>query len=157
MRPQNEAARQRLEIELRRHAPVSAADLSKRLGVSLATVLRMLRERGERVVRIGTTKTARYALRRPLRGTAKRIPVYRLDEEGKGHNCPPLEILEPHGSLMDLKAMGWPLDKDHSKGWWDGLPYPLYDMRPQGFLGRNFARQAYRNLGVSPNLEEWSD
>ena len=157
MRPQNLVARERLEVELRKQAPISAADLSKRLGVSLATTLRMLRERHERVVRIGTTKTARYALRRPLRGVAKPISVYRLDKEGKGQSCGPLELLEPKGSLLDLKAIGWPLDKDHSKGWWDGLPYPLYDMRPQGFLGRNFARLTFRNLGVSPNLEEWSD
>ena len=157
MRPQNTLARERLDVELRTHAPIAATDLSERLGVSLATTLRMLRERDERVVRIGTTKTARYALRRALRGIAKPIPVYRIDRNGKGHSCPSLELLEPQAALFDLKAMGWPMDKDHGKGWWDGLPYPLYDMRPQGFLGRNFARQTSRDLGVSLNPEEWSD
>ncbi len=157
MRPQNETARERLEVALRKSAPVSAADLSRRLDVSVPTVLRILREREERVTRIGTTKTARYALRRPLRGIAKPIPVYRVDAAGKGHSCGTLELVEPQGSIMNLKAMGWPLDRDHHNGWWDGLPCPLYDMRPQGFIGRNFAHYTHRNLGVSPNPEEWSD
>lgn len=157
MRPQNEVARERLEVELRRAPPVSAAELSKRLKVSLPTMLRILHEREERVFRIGTTKTARYALRRPLRGIAKPIPVYRIDRQGKGHSCGTLELVEPQGSFIDLKAMGWPTGKNTYNGWWDGLPYPLHDMRPQGFLGRNFARGVYQDLGVSPNPEEWSD
>jgi hypothetical protein len=34
---------------------------------------------------------------------------------------------------------------------------PLYDIRPQGFLGRQFALAEHEQLGVSPNAEEWSD
>jgi hypothetical protein len=42
-------------------------------------------------------------------------------------------------------------------GWFDGLPYPLLDMRPQGFLGRNFAHLHGPSLDVSENLNDWSD
>ena len=42
-------------------------------------------------------------------------------------------------------------------GWFDGLPYPLADARPQGFLGRNFARHHARALHVSENPDDWSD
>ena len=157
MRRKNEIARERLETELRRNPPVSAVELSNRLDVSLPTLLRMLRERNDRVIRKGTTKAAKYALRRPLRGIAKPISTYRIDEQGKGHICGTLDLAEPEGSFMDLKEMGWPLDEDHRTGWWDGLPYPLYDMRPQGFLGKNFAQQTYKQLGVSANPAEWSD
>ncbi|MBI3773883.1 MAG: type II toxin-antitoxin system HipA family toxin YjjJ [Gammaproteobacteria bacterium] len=157
MRPQNQAARNQLTTELRRNAPVSAADLAGHLRISVPTVLRILRERGDQIVRIGTTKKARYALRRPLRGIAHSIPVYRIDIQGKGHSCGTLELVEPHGSVMDLEIMGWPVDVEHSSGYWDGLPYPLYDMRPQGFLGRSFARQTYRDLALPSNLSDWSD
>lgn len=157
MRPQNENARERLEVELRKSPPVSASELSHRLNISVPTTLRILREREEHVIRVGTTKNARYALRRPLRGVARAIPVYRIDRQGRGHSCGHLELVEPQGSYMDLKSMGWPTDKTQINGWWDGLPYPLHDMRPQGFLGQIFARGIYQDIGVSPNPEEWSD
>jgi hypothetical protein len=53
--------------------------------------------------------------------------------------------------------MGWPVEPEFKSGWWPGLPYPLHDMRPQGFLGRNFAHQQASGLGVSDNPNEWSD
>ncbi len=42
-------------------------------------------------------------------------------------------------------------------GWFDGLPYPLADARPQGFLGRNLARHHATALHVSENPDDWSD
>jgi hypothetical protein len=42
-------------------------------------------------------------------------------------------------------------------GWFDGLPFPLLDSRPQGFLGRNFAHRHALDLAVSENPEDWSE
>ncbi len=157
MRPQNQIARERLDSELRRSVPAYAAELAARLNVSIPTIHRIIRERGDQIVRQGSTKSARYALRRALRGQASPIPVYSVDDQGRGQACGSLDLIAPGGSVMNLDAMGWPCDSDHHGGWWDGLPYPLYDMRPQGFLGRNFARQAVKDLGVAQNPDEWSD
>lgn len=157
MRPQNEIARERLETELRKAPPVAAGNLARQLNVSLPTILRILREREERIIRLGSTKNARYALRRPLRGITKPIPVYRIDTKGKGHHCGALELVDPQGSRMDLRRMGWPADMSRRDGWWDGLPYPLHDMRPQGFLGRNFARSIHQENAISVDPREWSD
>ena len=44
-----------------------------------------------------------------------------------------------------------------SDGWFDTLPYPVLDMRPQGFIGRNFAHAHALDLGVSDNPDDWSD
>lgn len=154
MRPQNTIARQQLEIALRKNPPVLASELSKQLKVSVPTILRILNERKQTVFRIGTTKNARYALRRPLRGSVKTIPIYKVDPNGRGHHFGALELAEPQGSFMDLRAMRWPTDND---GWWDGLPYPLHDLRPQGFLGRNFARKIYQENSISSNPDDWSD
>ena len=157
MRPTNQAARDKLDTVLRSLAPAGAADLAARLDVSLPTMLRILREQGERVVRIGTTKNARYALRRPLRGVAKPIPVYRIDAAGRGDDAGTLDLTQPAGAVLDLAAMGWPTDKEHRAGYWEGLPYPLYDMRPQGFLGRGFARYHHEDLLVPLNPRDWAD
>ena len=56
-----------------------------------------------------------------------------------------------------MKTLGWPVDEGSRDGGWEGLPYPLYDMQPQGFLGRAFARASHAELEVPPHPGEWSD
>ena len=157
MRPINTIARDRLTAELRRQPPHAAAALAVRLGVSQPTLLRMLRERAGEVLRLGTTKNARYALRRGLRGNIAPIPVFRIDAAGRGDEVGALDLIAPAGALLDLAAWGWPVPGEGAPGWWDGLPYPLYDMQPQGFLGRNFARLRHQQLGVAADPRAWSD
>lgn len=123
MRPQNEAARDRLEAEMRKSACMSSIHLAERLKVSVPTLLRMLRERADRIVRVGTTNRARYALRRPLRGVVKPIPIFRVDTTGQGYEAGVLELIESTGSVLDLASMGWLASTGHSDGWWEGLLY----------------------------------
>ncbi len=59
--------------------------------------------------------------------------------------------------MCSFEELNWPVDGISMEGWWDGLPYPLYDMRPQGYLGRTFARQHYAELEISPDPRQWSD
>lgn len=39
----------------------------------------------------------------------------------------------------------------------DGLPWWLFDMRPQGYLGRAYASTHAAGLGLPANPEHWSD
>ncbi len=156
MRPVNTKARLLLDHELRLHGRSDAVKLASALGVSVPSIHRIVRERGNEIVRIGTTKSARYALRRALRGQAAPIPVYCVDIKGRGRELAMMDLVMPQGSVLDVRSMGWPAPLgNHS--WWDGMPYPLQDMRPQGFLGRSFAKQISQDFGVSENPEEWSD
>lgn len=157
MRPINLVARDRLNAELRRNPPIAAAALAERLGVSAPTLLRMLRERPDEIFRLGGTKNARYALRRPLRGKTGPLPVFRVAPDGRGYEAGKLDLAAPAGTVLDIQAWGWPTLDDRPHGWWDGLPYPLHDMQPQGFIGRNFARTAQGTLGISPDPKDWSD
>ncbi|MDP2430428.1 MAG: HipA domain-containing protein [Pseudomonadota bacterium] len=157
MRPQNQVARDRLEAELRKSPRSSAAGLAERLSISLPTLLRILREQEDRVLRAGSASRTRYALRRPLRGSSRPIPLFRVDSHGRGHEAGVFDLVEPEGSLLDLAGLGWPVDAEHRDGWWAGLPYPLHDMRPQGFLGRSFARRHAADLEASPDPEKWHD
>jgi hypothetical protein len=156
MRPVNQNARSLLDHELRVRRLSDAASLAKALGISNPTLLRIIQERGNDIVRVGTTKNARYALRRPLRGSAEPIPVYKVDRNGKGSLLAYMNLAASTGAVLDVQDMGWPTPPN-SSSWWDGLPYPLADMRPQGFLGRSLARQIAQTFGVSDNPEEWSD
>ena len=157
MRPRNQAARNQLTTILARRAAVGAAGLAEQAGVSVATLHRLLQELGGAVVAMGKARRARYALRRPLRGDAAELPVYEVDAAGRAHLAAHLALLYPQGSCMSLADSGWPVPPESRDGSWGGLPYPLYDMRPQGYLGRQFARSWHRRFAVSPNPEEWSD
>jgi hypothetical protein len=69
-----------------------------------------------------------------------------------------LQLIAPQGTILDVGAMGWPIEKEFALGVWaHGLPYPLQDMRPQGFLGRQFAQHEGKSLGVSSNPKDWDD
>ena len=157
MRPRNQAARDQLLAVLARRAAVSAIDLADQLGVSVPTLHRLLKEIEGRAVVTGQARRTRYALRRPLRGDAAELPVYEVDRAGRAERVARLALVHPQGTCMSLTDTGWPMPDESRDGWWDGLPYPLYDMRFQGFMGRQFARAEHHRLGVSANPEEWSD
>lgn len=147
-------------LQALRAAPrAGSAELCARLGgINRATLARALKTLGDAVVSGGGSRRIRYALRRELRGNARPIPLYRIDEAGRGHELGHLSLIYPEGSWLEAPAgFPWPLDKDMADGWFDGLPYPLLDMRPQGFLGRHFAHAHALDLGVSGNPEEWTD
>ncbi|MDF1484015.1 type II toxin-antitoxin system HipA family toxin YjjJ [Ramlibacter sp. H39-3-26] len=143
---------------LARLAPASAAGLAQALGVSVPTLHRMLQALPPgQLVAAGRARRARYALRRPVHGVAAPLPVYAVDETGRAELLAPLAALHPQGCLLDLAGSGWPVPDESRDGWWPGLPYPLYDMRPQGYMGRLFARAEHQALGVSPDPQAWTD
>ncbi len=158
MRPRNESARDQLAQLLRRKPGAKAADLALAANVSLPTLHRMLKELGMDSVRIGKAGQTRYYLRRALKGFKGDIPVYAVDTTGNVAQTGSIKLLEPQGTWLDVGAMGWPIDSEFALGAWpDGLPYPLQDMRPQGFLGRLFAQSEAKALGVASNPKEWDD
>jgi hypothetical protein len=157
MRPANEEARQALRQLLRRGVR-STGELVRTLGVSTPSVNRMLNElaaTGE-LVSAGQTRQRRHAVRRVLRGTVSTLPLFAIDEQGRAGAATPIELVYPEGCRVLLDQKVWPQPED-AGGWWDGLPYPLQDMRPQGYLGRMVARATAQRLHVSDNPEQWSD
>jgi HipA-like C-terminal domain len=132
MRPKNQSARDQLLTVLARHPRASASALAEPLGVSVPTLHRLLSEVAEYVVATGKARRTRYALRRPLRGQAAELPLYEIDAAGA-------------------------VPEESRDGWWQGLPYPLYDMRPQGYMGRQFARAEHRQLALPADPQAWSD
>lgn len=120
--------------------------------------MRALKSLGSSVITGGGSRRTRYALRRKLRGNASAIPLFRINEQGQGHEIGQLSFTYPEGSFLTYQQeFPWPLDQDMSDGWFDSLPYPLFDLRPQGFIGRNFARAHALDLGVPDDPEAWSD
>lgn len=144
---------------LRRHPRSGSTELCARLGgINRATLTRSIKTLGNTVVSGGGSRRTRYALCRSLRGDTSGIPLYRIDLQGQGHEVGRLSLIYPEGSyLSQSEAFPWPMHQDMADGWFDGVPYPIFDMRPQGFLGRNFAHAHALDLDVPDNPEAWSD
>ena len=157
MTTKQQLARDRLRTVLARRSAVKAADLAMELGVSVPTLHRLLQESPEPILVAGKARRTRYALRRPLRGDTADLPLYAIDETGRATLLTRLATVFPSGCWMPLRDTDWPLTEEERDGWWDGLPYPLYDMRPQGFMGRQLARGAHQSFGVPENPNLWTD
>jgi hypothetical protein len=98
------------------------------------------------------------ATRRLLRGGANPLPVFRVDEQGGSEEIGRLSLTAAEGSVFEFSAeLPWPLDDSMQDGWFDGLPYFLQDLRPDGFLGRQFARVRAQSLQLSDDPRSWSD
>src|SRR4051812_294333 len=118
-------------IQLLRSGPKASPDLLQALGGSASTVLRNLRslERERRIVRMGKTRGARYALRRAIATIGSDWPIYRIDATGAAQTLGTLEAIENNSCYVTAGP-------ERIQGLFDGIPYFLQDARPGGFLGR---------------------
>jgi len=157
MQNKRKVAHQRLALALAKAAPARAADLARELAISVPTLHRLLQETAEPILAAGRARRTRYALRRPLRGDLSPIPIHVIDETGHPQELAILSPIQPQGCWADLTGSDWPVHEASRDGWWDGLPYPLYDMRPQGYLGRQLAHRVQDTLAVAPNPAAWTD
>lgn len=128
--------------------PMPARQLVEKNGISQPTVSRALAALGDEVVRIGSGSAIHYALRDTTGGFAS-APIFRVSDEGLIRALGTLVPVRPEGFVM-LQADGVTL---HS----DGLPWWLFDMRPQGYLGRAYASTYAAALGLPANPEHWND
>lgn len=158
MRTPDPVLRERLVQTLRAQPRRSTSELAATLGVTPQTVRRLLDELPPgTILAAGQSRRTRYALRRPLRGTVESLPLYAVDAQGHAERISTLALVQPSGSLLPLQGTDWAVPAQSKDGWWDGLPYPICAVRPQGYLGRQLARAEHSNLGVSENPEEWND
>jgi hypothetical protein len=108
--------------------------------------MRMMRDVGPDVVRIGRGRATQYGLRQQWSNLdGSRFPLFRVTDTGAAVSA---------GSLITLAARqtAWtPIGRVM-----DGLPIELVDARPSGFLGRHFAA-THEDLRLPPRLTDWSD
>jgi Uncharacterized protein related to capsule biosynthesis enzymes len=118
------------------------------MGISQPTVSRELKALGDDVVRIGSGPSIQYASRDAFRGF-RSAPIYRITEEGQ---------VKPLGNLIPVHPGGFVMAQaDKVCLYSDGLPWWLFDMRPQGYLGRAYALTWSAELGLTPDPEDWTD
>lgn len=132
-----------------RSGPLPAGGLCQRLGISQPTLSRWVRECGEAILRLGRARQTRYARRREV-GGENRFALYRVTQAG---------LLEQWGMLYPVMPEGYVVEHlaYHSMEHFDGLPWYMQDMRPQGFLGRAFAHRHAARLNLPEDVNLWHD
>jgi HipA-like C-terminal domain len=134
-----------VKTELNRGA-LPAAELRERLDVSPATLMRIVREAGPEILRIGRGRATQYGLREVWPNLDNsRFPMFRISESGRAVSAGELITLAFHQTAWIPMAMVV-----------NGLPPEVADARPSGFLGRHFAA-ANADLKLPPRLTDWSD
>lgn len=136
---------------------VSSPELEQALGVSQSSISRAVRRlvAEDRVVRIGSTRGARYGLRREVEGAGSSWPLRRLDRAGNIHELGILYALAADEYYFEASRSA--LDRGFTWGGVSsGLPYFLQDQRPGGFLGRAVPLR-HPDLNLPQRVTDWTD
>lgn len=125
---------------------ILARDIPGKLGVSQPTFSR-LAAGSDRIISYGAKLEKRYTLRTPSNGMDE-IPIYQVGESGTVSNF---------GKLLSVRNDRFVFEADRgAKILFDGLPWFVYEIRPQGFLGKGFSAQN-PELGLPASIIEWGD
>jgi hypothetical protein len=139
----------RITTLLSRNGATTSAALQRELGVGQATVSRAITALGDHIVRIGSGRSTRYALRRELPGIGYSWPLFRIGADGA-----PVLLGRLHALSRDQYWFDAPLGSFQRLS--DGLPFYLQDLIPQGFIGRTVPRR-YPELTLPDRITDWND
>lgn len=145
-----------LSVLLRADRPLTAKEIGAALGTSQPTVSRLISALGPTIARLGRARATRYALPRPLGTLGHQWPLFRVAPDARLHEAASLTALRPTATVVtptaDHPILGEPADTPI----WPELPWFLDDLRPQGFLGRAFARRYGQAIGAAPDPTLWT-
>ncbi len=128
---------------------LSAAQIMQRLSCSQPTLSRLVRDAGTQVLSLGKAQQTRYARARPVQ-VEQALPVTRIDADGAPHSCGYLHTI----GLLNGSRTAWVGQRKVQV--FDGLPWFVADMRPQGYIGRQFPARIPL-LGLPPSIADWND
>lgn len=148
---------QRLRVEFRQRGVVSAADLARAAGVSQPTVSRALKQFGSALLRIGSRRGAKYALSHPIGDLGANWPLFLIGADGQPEQIGRLHALLNGGYWLDSAGSRWRsfTAPEFAGDIFPDIPWFLDDYRPQGFLGRAFARKHAAELEQTENPVNW--
>ena len=143
-------ARQILQVLRQRGGVASSNDLQAALNTSQPSMSRALVPlvQSGQVQKVGAARSRRYVLPRHVERVGREVPIMRVDAAGRASPFARMVLLEGGDVWVD-EADG--VSQRHS-----GLPWFLYDMRPQGFMGRTFA-QRHPELQLGRDPSRWTD
>jgi hypothetical protein len=128
--------------------PLRTATLLDELSISQPTFSRLWAKVKDGVA-LGAGRARQYALRRAVPGVTSPVPVFRVSAAGQ---VEPIGHIEP---LCDGFYVFTFLEGSEYR-LFEGMPYFLRDLRPQGFLGR-MEPGKNRELDLPADILRWTD
>lgn len=116
------------------------------LDISPATLSRLIAKSERKILRLGETTNVRYGLLREIPGIDAQIPYFEVTEKGELNAVAKFIVLHRNTYAVEPGAR-----------FFDGLPPEIFDMAPQGFLGRGFVRRFASELSLPARLVDWSN
>ena len=128
-------------------------------GLSQTAVSRQLRRIKDRIITIRSGRTPKYILTKNAFGGSDRLPLAVVDAHGNTVRVAYLRPLVTGGFYVEATGgMSRLLLGDAGDGIYEDLPYFLYDMGPQGFLGRQIAKEMHAQFPEFPaDPKRWTN
>ena len=143
-----ESSRSESLRQILQRGPARTAHLLSSLGISQPTFSRLWATLADGVV-LGAGKARRYALQRRVAGVETPLPLFRITADGNVESIGHLNPLENHFYALTPTS-------GTDQYVFEGMPYFLSDLRPQGFLGR-MEPSRHRDLDLPANILMWRD
>ena len=136
---------------------LTSRQLQAATGLRQPAVSRQIRLLGDRVVKLPNGRNPKYALTRNAFGSSDKIPLFVVDTHGNSKVAAYIRPLRVRGFFVELCPGGSPLLLGvNGTGVFDDLPYYIQDLRPQGFLGRQIAKDlAERSTEFPTDPARW--
>lgn len=142
--------------EFLEQGPATSKAIQAATGLSQAAVSRQLRRMGHRVVTVRSGRTPQYVMTRNAFGSNDRLPLAVVDACGDRVLVAHVRPLVTGGFYLEpCGEMAPPLLGDRGDGLYDDLPYFLQDMGPQGFIGRQIAKELHARCPEFPSDTKW--
>jgi hypothetical protein len=120
----------------------TSKEIQAATGLSQSAVSRQLRDMGDNVIKLQNGRSPRYAATCNAFGGNNELPLSMVDAHG---NTVLVAYIRPlaHGGFFMESATGMPplLLGEGKDGLYDDLPFFLFDLSPEGFLGRKIAEE----------------
>lgn len=137
--------------------PATSSEIQAATGMSQAGVSRWLRAMGNRIIRLKVGRSPQYMMTRNAFGGDDRLPLFMVDPHG---NNTAIGYLRPlaHGAFYLEKLPGMPavLLGERGDGLFPSLPYFLFDLAPQGFIGRQIATKMAEQSNFPGDPKHWN-
>jgi len=139
--------------------PATSKELQAATGLSQAAVSRQLRRMNASIIQFKEGRSPQYAITRNAFGGDDRLPLYMVDAHGNNTAVATIRPLA-HGGYFVEPSTGMPsvLLGERKNGLYSSLPYFLYDLAPQGFLGRQIAEEmASQSEAFPSDPRNWTE
>lgn len=151
-----------------RNGSQTGAEICVQLGLSRPTLTRLLADYDTVfpgfLCRIGAARSTRYAMAMPnpqRPGDPWRVQVYHVDQNGIIHRDGQIIVLHADEYQLVLEDAPSGVLETFPDGWvrehYEGVPWFLQDLRPQGYLGRALAHRMRADLGIMDRVHQWND